>query len=108
MSLYAKYIQERDGKHIIEDDRGFVVYSFRQDAVYVEDIYILPEFRHSGLAREMTDQVAVIAKEKGLKKLLGSVVVGNSHTEYNLIGYIKYGFKVDSCSNNFILLTKEI
>ena len=44
-SLHAKYIYEREGKYCEESEIGFATYSFGDDYVYIEDLYVLPEYR---------------------------------------------------------------
>ena len=77
ISLYGKYIAEREGKEIIENDKCFAVYCFGEDECgkfcYIEDIYVLPDFRKSGEAKGIADKIAIEAKEKGCVTLYGSV-----------------------------------
>ena len=77
MSLYAKYIKEKEGKKIIENDKGFATYSFSEDAhgkyCYIEDIYVLPAFRKSGVAGSLADRIMKEAKGKGCVIVYGSV-----------------------------------
>lgn len=108
MSLYAKYIEERLGKQIIESDKSFVVYSFTEDAVYISDVYIDKEYRRTGEASRLGDKVTEIAKSKGYNKLLGSVQPSTKGSSESMQMLLAYGFKLDSSTNDFILLKKEV
>ena len=108
MSLYGQYIAERENKSIIETDKGFVTFYPMNGGLYLEDIYVIPEERHSREASKLADQVAEIALEKGLTKLYGSVVPSANNSTASLRVLLGYGFKLDSCTNNFILFRKEL
>lgn len=107
-SLYASYILEREGKNILETDKGFATYSFIKDGCYIEEIYILPQYRKTGEASTLTDQIAEIARQNGHKKLFGSVCPSAAGSTNSLRALIAYGFKLDSSTNNFIWLTMDI
>jgi len=108
MSLYADYIKQREGKEIVETDIGFATYTIVKDGMYIEDIFVSSDHRHSGEAARMADQIADIAREKGLKKLFGSVVPTANHSTTSLKVLIAYGFRLSSSTNNFILLEKDL
>lgn len=90
-SNYALYIKEREGKDIIEDVRGFATYEiYGSEAVYIVDIFVRKEFRNEGIAKSYADAIASIARDKGIKLMLGSVdprANGASASEKVLIAY---------------------
>lgn len=109
MSLYGQYIQERTDRQIIETDYGFATYAFTDDkTVYIEDIYIIPEHRSSGLASAIADEIAVIAKQKGCSRMMGSVVPSAKNSTDSVKVLIAYGMKLQSSSNNFIIFDKDL
>lgn len=108
MSLYAEYIREREGKEIVEDEKGFVTYTFVPEGCYVVDIYVKPEFRKQGHAAALTDVVACVAKGKGCSKLIGSVCPQAKGSTDSLKALLAYGFQLDSCAPNLIYLKKEL
>lgn len=57
----------------MECSHGFATYKFRDNDCYIIDIYVEPEKRKLGVAAEMANQIAAIAKQKGYKILTGSV-----------------------------------
>lgn len=107
-SLFAQYIQEGKGKSTLESDKGFVIYSFIDDGCYIEEIFILKEYRKTGEASKLTDQIVEIARQKGCKKLLGSVIPSTPVATNSLRAMIAYGFHVTGSINNFIYLEKEL
>jgi len=107
-SLYGQYIKERLNKDIIETENGFATYYFLNDSCYIENIYVTEDARKSKEATRLADQIAEIAKEKGFKKLCGSVVPSAKGSTESLKVLLAYGFKLDSSVNNFILMVKEL
>lgn len=108
MSLYKDYVCELGGRDVIESDKGFATYSFYEDSVYIEDIFISPDFRKTNEASRMADQIASIAKSRGCKKMIGSVIPNNKGSTESLKVLLAYGFKLDSSTNNLILMKKDL
>jgi len=108
MSLYREYLKEYTDKEVIETEKGFATYSFTNDSVYIQDIYVSPNFRQSSAASEMADGIALLAKERGIKTMLGSVIPTGNNSTTSLKVLLAYGFRLDSCTNNFILFKKDL
>lgn len=108
MSLFASYIQERLGKHIVESDKGFATYSFVATGVYIEDLYVCPDERHSGEASRMADQIAAIAKAKGLNRMYGTIKPSANHSTSSLKVLLAYGFQLLEAGPDALVLVKEI
>lgn len=109
MSLYAEYLKERTSDLILECESGFATYRYPDDhTVYIVDIYCLPEFRKSGVAKAMADKVVGEAKEKGCTRLLGSVVPSVKNSTVSMKALLAYGLSLDSSTNDFILFKKDI
>jgi predicted GNAT family acetyltransferase len=109
MSLFSEYKMEREGKFVIESENSFAVYSFPDgESVYIEDIYVKPELRKSGLGSCAANMIAKIAKEKGCKKMYGSIVPSANGANDSLKALLAYGFKLSSSEHNIIFFVKEI
>ena len=52
MSLYADYIQESKGSTVVEDEMGFYEYSLKEECLYIENAYIIPEKRGNNNGRK--------------------------------------------------------
>src|ERR1700722_19093300 len=96
MSLYKEYIEELGLKHMYETEKGFALYSFLDDGIYLEDLYVSKEFRGQDIAKELADKVASIGKEKGHKKLYGSVLTTINNSSRNLQIFLHYGMKLET------------
>lgn len=110
LSMYGQYIYEREGKCIIETGKGFATYAYMHDikAVYLEDLFVVPEHRRSKAATELVDAVAEQAKLKGYNTLVGSVAPKANGSTDSLKAVLSYGMKLHSCDGNLIWFKKEL
>lgn len=109
-SLYAMYLEEKTETKIIEADFGFASYRhlLQEKATYLVDIYIRPEFRKEGLAKTLANEITKEAKDLGHTKLIGSVVPSTNGSTESIMVLIRYGMKIKSSSNDFLIFEKEI
>lgn len=107
-SLYASYVYERSGKSIIETDKGFATFYYINEFCYIEDIFVKREYRMTGIARDMADQIAQRAKDNGYKKLLGSIDLQAKNCSESLKSLIAYGFKPSFNQNQMTYFVKDI
>lgn len=110
MSLYAEYLRERTFDFIIESPTGFVTYRYINDnkSVYALDMYIVPEQRRTGKAREFLEMVIQEGKKTGCSELLGTVLINKPWTTENLKIWLNYGCEVKSVCAEAIILRKDI
>jgi L-amino acid N-acyltransferase YncA len=112
--MYAEYIREREGKEILQGEHGFAIYGYNCvpgvdfPHVYLQDIYVRPAQRKSGVARQLADQVAEQAKAGGFKVMLGSVDSAARGAHESLQALIAYGMKLYAASDSVVWMTKEI
>ena len=107
MSLWSEYREERNEAKFIEKENGFASYSIHNDECYLQDIYVRPEFRKTGLAKELADEVCKKAIEGNCKRLIGSVVVGTRGDSLNLRLLLEHGMKLLSVNNNIIYVYRD-
>jgi ribosomal protein S18 acetylase RimI-like enzyme len=109
MSLYAQYLMERTDDGIIETEKGFVTYRFiNKDQCYIIDIYVAVAHRKSNIATELADRVVSIARTRGCKEIIGTVVPSTKGSNTSLMVLWGYGMKLDSADKNLIIMKKEI
>jgi GNAT superfamily N-acetyltransferase len=109
MSLYADYLKEREDKDIIESDKGFATFkTFDNGECYLQDIYVIPSERKSGLATEMTNKIVAIAKERGCSLLVGSVCVDDKNATRNMKVFLAYGMEIYRNVGTMVFLKKDI
>lgn len=109
MSLYAEYIKEQTHGHIIETEIGFATYVFVDaETCYIKDIYVRPEYRLAHHASDISALIEDLAREKGCKRLLGSVVPSAKNGTRSLKVLLAYGFQLLSSSNDIIYFVKDL
>ena len=110
MSLYAKYLAERTGDLIKENAFGFATYRYVNEgkAVYIVDIYVIPELRKAGEASRLANEIVAEAKAKGCTHLIGSVVPSTKGSTESMKVLLAYGMSVKNSSNDFVVFKKEI
>lgn len=106
--MWAQYIKEREGFEVVETDKGVATYKITGDECYIKDIFVPEAFRLSGEASKIADHIREIAKINGCKYLSGTIVPSLNGSSGSLMGLLKYGFKLHSCGQDLIYLTKEI
>lgn len=104
IQMYAKYIQEREGKSVLETEHGFAIYHFLGDYLYLVDIYVEPDYRRTGLATEILNQIKDIAKKNNYKKILGSVDLQAKGCTGSLKAILASGFMLKQCEGQAIYL----
>jgi len=93
-SLYAEYIKEREGKDIIENDKGYATYIFTDsNTCYIADIYVRQQYRKENVASQMANEIVELAKEKGCNRLLGSVCPQANGADISEKVLIAYGME---------------
>jgi len=108
MSLFGEYIKERLDKNIIENEDGFMTYVFQGESCYIEDVYVKPEKRKSGLGKQMMIEVEAKAKEAGCKVLTGSVRPSAKNSTDSMRILLSVGFSLLSSSVDAIFFWKEL
>jgi ribosomal protein S18 acetylase RimI-like enzyme len=93
MNLWAKYIKEREGYDSLETEHGFATYIISGEDCYIRDIYVDPDFRQTGIASDMADEITKIAKASGCKRLLGSVCPNANGVTTSMKVLLSYGFE---------------
>lgn len=106
--MYGDYIRERLGKEYMETAYGFVIYSFLSDAVYIEEVYTRPVVRFEGGASLMADEVCEIARQKGLKYVVGSVFPGAVASTASLKVLLAWKMRLWKIEHDLIYFIKDL
>jgi GNAT superfamily N-acetyltransferase len=79
---------------VYETEDGFAVYAINGREVYIRDIYVKPERRRLGVAAEMADSIAALAKSQGAKVMTGTVCPTASNATDSLKVLLGYGMRL--------------
>lgn len=108
MSLWADYYREKLGWTTIETDFGFVSFSVRGSFMRIEEIYVIPEARKSGHAKDLADRVSAEGRRVGCSHLWAHVTLNANGSTDSLKAVLAYGFLAIKADQDHIYLTKEL
>jgi GNAT superfamily N-acetyltransferase len=71
---------------------GVYVRTALRDYAYLSELYVRPEVRRQGVARALMDRAEALARARGVRRLVLSVLAGNDVAEpfYAALGYRPY------------------
>lgn len=107
-TLFKKYISEREGKEIIENDLGFIIYKITQQECFIADMHVVSRSRRKGIGNSLFNQLYDLAKESKCKVITANIHLEDKNASNTLAASLKWGFKVQSCGHNILLIIKEI
>lgn len=107
-TLYAKYIHEREGLSILEDESSFITYKFVEKECFIANMYIDPTQRGSLKLRNLIDQLSEIAKQNGCEVISANMYVEAKTIKMALIAALKIGFEIIAANNGALLIVKEL
>lgn len=112
MSLYSEYLKERLDEEVIEHEDSFASFRFIDDqgvkTVYIVDIYVRPHFRNAKVASCLADEITIFAKERGCKRMIGTVSASAKNATQSIMVLIGYGMDFYRCNNEGLIFKKEI
>lgn len=111
-SLYGQYVEEREGKGIVEDQFGFATYLYNstRKEMYVVDVFVVKERRQSGIAKGYFDQIEEKAKELNCEYMLTSVDTETKGFEISIKGLLNnnYYFHGELPNSTLLFFKKDL
>lgn len=110
MDLYQKYVEEREGAHVIFNDDVFIKYSYTNtNDLYIEDIFVVPSKRKTRIGAEFADGLCEQSKVlKGSKLVYGSVDLNAKGRDISIKTLYGWGMVISHYESNMIYFVKEI
>ena len=111
ISLYAQYVNEREGLNIIEKEHGYITYSFLKEGsvCFIENLFVVPHMRRKNYAKMLASNLIEITTFRKCKVLIGSVCLDTFGADTAIKVIQKYGMKVSHLGkDNMIYFKKEI
>lgn len=105
--MYKSYIADGEKAEVIEFSFGFLVLKTEADFLYIETIYVAPEYRESGKGREMLAAVEQRAISENKLGILGSCSPGRKGSTISMKSMLACGFELHSCDKDIIYLIKR-
>lgn len=107
-TLYAKFIDEREGAKILEHKCGFVTYKLEGDECFICNMFVALEFRQGGYARALVEGLEALALAAGCKILTGNIHLNDHGSNATLISSLLIGFQVAAANNGSLLIVKQV
>tara|TARA_R110002126_G_scaffold172712_5_gene321512 strand:- start:515 stop:838 length:324 start_codon:yes stop_codon:yes gene_type:complete len=107
--MYFDYLAERRPEcKILKNDFGFAIYSYADDAVYIEEIYVRPDFRKEDIASQLSETIQKEAKDLGCGRLLGSVSASAEGSTDSIRVLLSHGMSLLSSQDDLIWFVKDL
>lgn len=107
--MIKEYFKELKDLEIYEEEHGFVLFRIRPPYFYIHDMYVKPEYRQTGLARDMADKLLQAAKEEcGCTHLMADIQPSNQTATMAMKVLLAYGMTIKEANHDEIILVKEI
>jgi GNAT superfamily N-acetyltransferase len=108
MRQLAAYFEEREGFSCVQMDEGFAVYRVDGDTCYLRDIWVERDYRKKGIATDLADRVAALARTLGCRYMTGSVDLSLPSATQSIKVLLAYGMIVTGAVGNGLYFKKEL
>lgn len=107
--MIKEYFKELKGLELYEEEHGFVLFRISPPYLYIHDMYVKPDYRQSGLAKDMADKLLAAAKEEcGCTHLMADIQPSNHTATLAMKVLLAYGMSVVEANQDEIIFIKEI
>ena len=104
MSLQSDFAKEYQGIETLEYPWGYVEFMVNAEGnLYLGNMYILPEERKNNRARQLLNELIVIAKKLGCPKLITATNLNSFHPEISMLVILHGGFLPYQATDNVVL-----
>lgn len=107
-SLWTEYWSEMWGAETFETEYGFITFQTFTQHIFIQELYVKPEFRRSEHASALADEVTKIARERGLYELTSKVHLDSNTAALSLKVQLAYGFIPFRAESGIIWLSKKV
>lgn len=108
LDMFAEYVREREGGIVLKHRHGFAIYKEQGDLGYLQDVYVLPDYRQTGVGRELVQEAINIAKKSNKKALLTTTDTSANGATESALAILKTGFKILRNEDTVIWYVLEI
>jgi GNAT superfamily N-acetyltransferase len=107
-TLYAQYIQEREGAQVLESKDGFAIYRINGNECYIRDMSVDPSKRQQGIGKDLISQLSDIARFNGCEFVTAHVWMFDPNKSKTLFAALKVGFEVVACDAGSITIALKV
>ena len=107
--LYLDYIKERLGQEVmVEEGKAFIVFQIEKEEIYIQDIYVDPLYRKTGIMSEMEKRIEAHALERGCTYATGTIQPTAANSTESLAYCLGRGYELLEAGKNIIILKKDL
>jgi len=108
--MYKDYFEKRTGGVYFENEYGFITFHYlNETTMFIEDVYIKPEFRQQGHGFQLVKHVENIAKETNRNKVMTTVDLSLPLSrDVGVLSSFGIGMKISHVSGSFLYFIKDI
>lgn len=107
-TLYAKYIKEREGGFLLENEFGFISYKFVDQECFIMNMYIEQSEQAKGHGRALIAKLNKIAGDADCNVISANVHLWDEHSSETLAAALATGFKVTAANNNVLVIAFKV
>lgn len=107
-SLWARYQEEMGGARFIEHEWGFVAYFVRDRGIESPHVYVVPERRHEGKARQLLEELETVAREHEKEFIFGMIKMDSETKNESLMAHLRAGFEPHSTTVDALIIRKKV
>jgi GNAT superfamily N-acetyltransferase len=108
VNKYKQYIKERKGLDLYEDEYGFFTYQIQDNKMFIQDLFVLPEFRNSGVGESYSKKIDKLALDNNCTHNVCTVCVRAKNYIDSLNFIKKMGYQVTNDEYTLVYLIKEL
>lgn len=109
-TLYAKYIKEREGFDILENELGFLTYKIKPEDkdCFIGHMYIDESVRARGHGKSLIESLSEIALSNECEVISASVDLRDKHASRTIQAALRTGFQIYKAEYDVILIIKYL
>jgi hypothetical protein len=107
-TLYAKYIKEREGFEVLENEFSFLTYVINPNKeCFIGHLYVDSKLREQGNCRNIINGLKIVAKKRGCNNIVASIDLRDKNASHTILCALQIGFKILSANNNLIVISLD-
>lgn len=107
-TLYANYINEREGFEVLETCHSFILYKIKNDDCFISHAFTKVEFRKKHEMASLLLKLEELSLKRQCSKISASIDLRDKNASLTALASLKYGFKIVLAENGILIIEKSI
>lgn len=105
-TLYARYIDERQGLRVLEQEHGFLTYRIEKNECFIMDMYVRKEYRRAGYGTKLIESLEQVCE--GCDAIFANIWLWDPNCNGTMAGALATGFKLFKTGEGVITVAKDL